>query len=99
VEHPGTVTEAVQALQHLGYADDFRLDAAGITCGACATTHMPERLEVTHQFRFEGPTDPGDEAIVLGVRCPHCEGHGIVVSAYGPSAEPELFELLARLVR
>ena len=99
MDNPETVTEAVQQLQRLGYADDFRLDAAGITCAACATTHVPERLELTHQFRFEGPSDPGDEEIVLGLRCPHCELHGIIVSAYGPSAEPELFELLARLVR
>ena len=94
-----TVTEAVQQLQSLGYETDFRLDATGIDCGACGIQHMPERLDVTHTYRFEGATNPSDEAIVLGVRCPDCDARGVIVSAYGPSAEPELFELLVRLTR
>jgi hypothetical protein len=99
VDSAETVTEAVQQLQSQGYATDFELDAAGINCRACRHQHMPERLQVTHTYRFEGATNPSDEAIVLGVVCPDCGTKGVIVSAYGPSAEPELFELLMRLTR
>jgi hypothetical protein len=34
---------------------------------------------------------------VLGVECPACGTRGIVVSAYGPQADPELLALLDRL--
>jgi hypothetical protein len=42
-------------------------------------------------------TDPADEAIVLGVECAACGVRGIVVSAYGPDADPQLIALLDRL--
>ncbi|MGC1513560.1 MAG: hypothetical protein WA797_11660 [Acidimicrobiales bacterium] len=48
-------------------------------------------------FRFEGDSDPGDEAIVLGIECPACNRRGIIVSAYGPDADPHLLALLDRL--
>ena len=50
-----------------------------------------------HTFRFEGDTDPGDEAIVLGVECPECGIRGIIVSSYGPEASPEFLALLDQL--
>jgi hypothetical protein len=99
VDSAETVTEAVRQLQSLGYDRDFEFAATGINCRACDHQHMPERLEVTHTYRFEGATNPSDEEIVLGVRCPHCEALGVIVSAYGPAAEPELFDLLVRLMR
>jgi hypothetical protein len=99
VDAAETVTDAVEQLQRQGYDVNFELGADGINCRACNQRHMPERLDVTHTFRFEGATNPSDEEIVLGVRCPDCGARGVIVSAYGPSAEPELFELLVRLTR
>jgi DNA-directed RNA polymerase subunit RPC12/RpoP len=92
-----TVTDAVRQLAALGYTDDLFVEPTGIRCEACGAMHEPERLVVTHTFRFEGLTDPGDEAIVLGVECPACGTRAIVVSAYGPEADPELFAMIARL--
>jgi hypothetical protein len=48
-------------------------------------------------FRFEGVSDPGDEAIVLGVECPQCGDRGIIVSAFGVDADDQLRELQALL--
>ena len=39
--------------------------------------------------RVEGPTDPADESIVLGLVCRHCGGRGVLVTAYGPAATAE----------
>ncbi len=84
-------------LEALGYTDQLTIDRDGVHCHACGTHHQPDRIVVTHTFRYEGPTDPADEAIVLGVECPECGQRGIVVSAYGPEADPALFEVIARL--
>jgi hypothetical protein len=94
---PETVTEAVQQLQAEGYDGDFRLDASGVHCGACGAGHQPESLRVTQTYRYEGNTDPGDESVVFGIVCPDCAARGIVVSAYGPDADPEIFAMLTRL--
>jgi hypothetical protein len=97
VDTPETVTAAVQLLEARGFSGSFRVADAGVHCVACAVDHRPSALAVRATFRFEGTSDPGDEAIVLGVECPACGVRGIVVSAFGPDADPELLALLDRL--
>ena len=94
---PSTVTDAVAYLRAAGYADDVELQAGGL---ACARTQMSVALDhviVDHTFRFEGDSDPGDEAIVLGLRYPDTDVRAILVSAFGPGADPATAEFLSRL--
>ena len=93
---PDTVTEAVAFLTSLGYVDELRLTRDGLVA-ATGARHPFGHAVVDYQFRFEGPSDPGDEAIVLGVSCTECGTKGIVVSAYGPYAEPAEAALLTAL--
>ena len=98
-DEPDTVTEAVALLTAEGYTHDFNLDAdqGTTTCPACAATHalaaLPNAI-VERQYRFEGESDPGDEMIVLGIRCPACGERGVLASAFGPDADPALFAWL-----
>jgi DNA-directed RNA polymerase subunit RPC12/RpoP len=96
---PDTVTEAVRMLGELGYTDELRLSPEGLRCGRCGTLHEPGSVVVAHTLRFEGPTDPADEAIVLAVECPACGHRGVIVSAYGAAADPATFAVLNRLAR
>ena len=95
MDAPSTVTEALELLASRGYVDDFSLGQRHIACAACGHEHPPRQLVVRETFRFEGDTDPGDEAIVLAVECEACGAKGVIVSAYGPDAEPALLDLLA----
>jgi len=36
---------------------------------------------------------------VLGVACPDCGARGVIVSAYGPDADPEYLALLEQVRR
>jgi hypothetical protein len=94
---PDTVTEALALLAAEGYTEDFHLTPGGI--GHAWADHPVPLSEavVDHTFRFEGPTDPADEAIVLGVSCPALGRKGVVVSAFGPTADPESTDLLLAL--
>jgi hypothetical protein len=96
-EAPGTVTEAVALLAADGYGDDLHLDGGQLACSSCGTSHASDTIEVDRVFRFEGPSDPGDEAIVLALRCPACGTKGALVSAFGPDADPELAEAFVYL--
>lgn len=95
VDAPETVTEAVRLLEAQGYSGDFPIVEAALACPDCGHQHGPSDLVIREVFRFEGPSDPGDEAIVLGVACQECGATGIVVSAYGPDADPVLLELVS----
>ncbi len=94
---PDTVTEAVVFLASEGYVDDFRLCGEGILDPGTGAAHPVATATVDYTFRFEGPSDPGDQAIVLGVHCVGWGRKGVIVSAYGPDAEPETAALLVAL--
>lgn len=94
---PDTVSEAVALLAAAGYVDELQLAADGLTLAGSWALHPIATTTVDYSFRFEGPSDPADEAIVLGVTCTEWDRKGVIVSAYGPYADPEHATLLAAL--
>lgn len=90
---PNTVSEAVNQLIAEGYDGNLDDRAAGTKVDD-DHSHAPVDLVIEQQFRFEGDSNPDDEAIVLGVYCEGCDVRAVVVSAFGPDADPELFAQL-----
>ena len=95
---PDTVTDAVNILRAEGYADEqLHVTEASVDCAACGASHAIDAVLVERVYRFEGPSDPADEAIVLGVRCGTCGARGIIVSAFGPDADPDVLGAVSML--
>jgi hypothetical protein len=95
---PDTVTEAMRFLTELGYTDEIRLVANGLECDSAEGVHDASRAIVDYTFRFEGPSDPADEAIVLGITLPDFGIKGVLMSAYGVAADAQHAEVLRALV-
>lgn len=93
----GTVTEALAELTAEGYGDDLRLDGMDLHCKVCGEVHPADAAEVERVLRFEGQSDPGDEMMVLALRCPHCGAKGSLASAFGMDADPDLAEAFVYL--
>lgn len=93
---PNTVTEAVQRLVAEGYTSTFA-DRDSTDRSGSEHSHQPAELLIEQVFRFEGDSDPADEAIVIGVFCADCDERGVVVSAFGPDADPALMDRLRQL--
>jgi hypothetical protein len=96
---PDTVTEAMAFLRDAGYKDEIRLVAGGLECDVVDGVYDASKAVVDHTFRFEGPSDPGDEAIVLGISLPDWGVKGVLMSAYGASVDPDQADVLRALVR
>ena len=96
---PTTVTDAVAYLRTQGYTDDIELDGSTLICARSKMSYALDNVIVDHTFRFEGESDPGDEAIVLGLRYPDTDVRATLVSAFGPDADPATSEFLSRLHR
>lgn len=95
---PTTVLEAVQLFEREGYtASVVPLPDGTPRCGGCAGTHAIEHAVVDRVFRYEGVSDPDDEAIVLGLHCPRCGAKAILVSPFGPNADPAILRPLRML--
>lgn len=94
---PRTLVEALDALAVEGYTGNFTIDGDGIHCPNCHRAHGADRGLVERVYRFEGASDPDDESIVLGLRCPECGALGSFASGYGPSADPVIVDQLVML--
>ena len=57
----------------------------------------PGTVIVDAAYRFEGESDPDDEAAVFGLTCVECNVKGIYVVAYGPSMGADDAAVVARL--
>ncbi len=81
-----TVAEALKGLKQRGYSIDFNLEADKICCTDTPLQLTPEEFEITEFYRFEGPSDPADEAVVYAIESRHGE-KGVLVTGFGISAE------------
>jgi len=94
---PATVLDAVNLLDADGYGASFILRGDGLHCAAGKGMHDVGQIEVVRVYRFEGPSDPDEEAIVYAIRCPVCGVGGSLVSAFGPGADPAVTDRLVML--
>jgi hypothetical protein len=89
-----TVTEAVQGLKQRGYDKDFSLQENCLICNEIK--YHPEDFEIVEVYRFEGDTDPADEAVVYAVESKNGD-KGILVSGYGIYSSEMTSELAKKL--
>jgi hypothetical protein len=92
---PDTVTAAVALLQADGFTEDVELLDGHLCWAGDSWRCTLDEATVERTYRFEGPSDPGDEMIVLGVVATSGV-RGVLVSAYGIEADPALPALLTR---
>jgi hypothetical protein len=96
-----TIVGTLARLREDGFVGDFVLEPEdippGLWCRSCGRRHLPERTNIAAVHRFEGPSSPEDEALLLALVCPRCGAKGTVVTGYGPIAAPEEAELLSAL--
>jgi hypothetical protein len=82
--HYATVTEALSILKNQGFTVDFNLEE---NCFVCHQgKFLPEDLEIVDVYRYEGDSDPGDEAVVYAIES-KSGVKGVFVSGYGMSAD------------
>ena len=80
-----------------GYTADFELIDGVLNAGPDCPPCDVGRAVVDRLYRFEGPSDPGDEMIVFAVHDPETGVRGTLAAAFGPAADPELREHLTGL--
>jgi hypothetical protein len=80
-----TVSEAVNDLKKRGYTEDFNLGFDNINCREIICD--PDDFDITEIYRFEGNSDPADEAIVFGIESKKNKIKGVLVNGYGISSD------------
>jgi hypothetical protein len=79
-----TLSEAVNGLRRRGFTLDFNLEE---NCLICHQDRIdPDDFEIVEFYRFEGNSDPADEAVIYAIESKKGQ-KGVLVSGYGISAE------------
>jgi len=92
--HYATVTDAIEQLRKQGFTCDFNLHKNRFKVDE--KEYTADEFEIVDVYRYEGASDPGDEATVYALASPSGV-KGILVSGYGVSADEESEETLKRL--
>ncbi|SFP94626.1 phosphoribosylpyrophosphate synthetase [Hymenobacter arizonensis] len=78
-----TLLETLAHLKKEGYTEDFNLHGAYRASQRSAIQLAPDEFVVDQHFRFEGPTDPADEAVVYAISSAKFKLKGTLVNGYG----------------
>jgi hypothetical protein len=91
-----TVVEAVQGLNQRGYTIDFNLEPDRLVCHKTSLSLRAAEFEIAEVYRFEGESDPADEAAVYAIES--TDGRkGLLVTGFGISAEGIGEEMVEKL--
>ena len=92
--HYATVSTALNELRQRGYTTDFNLEE---NCLVCATERLKaDEFEIVDVYRYEGNSDPGDEATVYAIES-KSGLKGVLVTGYGMSSDAYSEEILEKL--
>lgn len=94
-----TVSAAVNDLQDRGYTLNLNLKPDCLHCAENELQLYPEDFHIDEVYRFEGETDPADEAVVYAVSSDKHAVKGVLVDGYGTSAGAISPEIMAKLSR
>jgi len=81
--HYATVTDAIEQLHKQGFNLDFTLNATDFE--ANGQLYPADDFEIVDLYRYEGPSDPADEATVYALTS-KAGVKGILVTGYGASS-------------
>lgn len=87
--HYATVSKALDQLNEKGFTFDFNLNSDMIK-------KNPEKFEIVHVYRYEGNSDPGDEAVVYGIKSISGK-KGVYVAGFSADSDQETVKFLSDL--
>jgi len=92
--HYATVSAAIEQLRKKGFTVDFNLKENCIVCHP--EKFNPKDFEIVDVYRYEGNTDPADEAAVYAIES-KTGIKGVLVTGYGISTDSMSTEILNKL--
>ena len=92
-----TLSEVTNLLKERGYNIDFNLKENCLECNGNYLQLFPGDFVVDKHYRFEGTSDPADEAIVYAISSEKYNMKGVLVNGYGVSSDKITNEMIKAL--
>ena len=81
-EHMKTLASCVNSLSSVGYATQFKAVKEGLKSLTTEKIYHPDEVKINNFYRFEGESDPSDNAIMYAIETVSGE-KGTLIDAYG----------------
>ena len=91
-----TVLEVIEELRKKNYSDDFEINKGRILAKNSGGSFEPEELIIEKIFRYEGDSNPSDNAVVYAITAKNGI-KGILLDSYGAYSDTELAKIIARI--
>jgi hypothetical protein len=94
-----SLSAVVDDLTEQGWTAEFAAADGMLVCGPCGNRVHPRDVQIDRVYRFEGSSDPDDEAVVFALTCGDCGARGQYVVGYGPSMSGADADVVSHLSR
>ena len=92
-----TVSTTLNSLKERGYTTDFNIAFDKLICSKTSVCLNPDEFEITEVYRFEGESNPSDQAVVYAVESKNGGMKGTILNAYGIYADPLSDKMIKKL--
>ena len=92
-----TLTEIINKLRKDGYTEDFNLQQNCLVCQDGHFSVFHDEFVIDKVYRFEGESDPADEATVYAISSPKYNIKGVLVNGAGIYTDELTDEMLDTL--
>jgi len=97
MEKMNTLSQSLNLLRQYGYTIDFNLRSENPMDAGNLLERSPELFLIDGFYRFEGETDPDDEAILCSISSIDGRMKGVFVDGYGISSDSRNSDILKKL--
>jgi hypothetical protein len=95
-EEMTTMVECIQILRGKGFVEDFSIKEDLLCSNKSEKRYNPKQVKIETFYRFEGESDPSDNAILYAIITD--DGHkGIISDAYGAYANADTGKFIAQV--
>lgn len=92
-----TLFVALNSLKERGFTKDFNIAFDKLICTDSNECLNPHEFRIIETYRFEGETNPSDEAVLYAIESIDGTTKGVFVSAYGVYADAMSDEMIQKL--
>lgn len=92
-----TLVDALNDLSKRGYSGNLKLREDFLEETERKLVLYPSNFKVVESYRFEGPSDPGDNVVVYAIESNEGDFKGVLVSGYGVYTDGASSELIEKL--
>jgi hypothetical protein len=92
-----TLSGTMNALRKEGYVEDFNLQQNCLECRNGQFKVFTDDFSIDKYYRFEGASNPSDQAILYAISSDRYQLKGVLVNAYGIYSEPVTDEMVEKL--